>query len=1226
MKVKRVILAIGIIILAAVISCNKESPVVVPADVTFTPPGTPPGDNTPRLVEVFPANLSTDIPVNTDIILVFSEPVNLATIIPANVSVTGVTAYTASTVTDGRTVIINITTPANLPYNTLHTIQVTTNVTDTGGTALGSSYTTSFTTAVDDTALAYPCVIAASRVPAAGAAGVSIDQSYVEVTFSRDMNSGTIGLASFTIAPAAGINVTQPDITNFKTYRLNLSTLDYIDIVPNYTVTLDTGTIRDASGNFLVADGNQTWSFSTESDPDTGPGTYAISSVWVNDVAAGTATVRFVTSYPIAAGNNITVYYGTDTNYGSSSAPVNGNGNSIHSVTITPGTAGTKYYFRVAIPAYTINQTVDPQNPTVSLSFISGGPSTTNPVNTAITNNNNVKTEITLHQSADLTITPAYNGSSYLIWKEGTSHYGRFITAAGALSANWPSGTQIDTNNRSNVRIFSDGLGGVIATMEDGAGFYTKRFHDNAGIEFYTNWAANAGATGLSFGHTAGYTNPWAQTVYSGTIANNVYPGFVTKITPAPGTTTPLTTEMQDVGTNQLIFDYNVDFSSIAAFTTGDYILTDDQINYNSNTFTADTATLTRPNYANYFRYTMIEDADYSSIGDYYIILDSGVGYTADDGTNGATIGTTIYTLNDMSIFFNGDIIENDDASADDGKYTYITNIELDTPIAGVDRITIADDIGLVDIENFIVHQRLEGQIAGSYGTQRTIQNYTFPLWDNNAIPNFSSVNANDWVLNETTGSVNAAQVTTVLSTNRLELSANIMNGNRDYWIVRLANAAEPIVAFGKRDNFGTTNQLRDTDAHYGIITNATNGDLVFNVRRNRYAVIRSGGGTNTLTLTRDIVSLATDTDAYMIFNSNEPLVDAGRCTSAGTNQVNDTNASFSSSVSVGDLVYNYNGAFIGIVTNVNSNILLTITGNTVIDQYYFIVGSRYRIMFAWQNGADILGALINNDSGTTYSTFNICTAAAIQQNVRLVSNSTGGAFAVYESGGSIYGKSIDGTGTVSGGAAVIGTAIGTGTILNVKSDNNNGLYLLYNNGTNILLTRATPGPVWTQTITANSNDVVMTVDSSSNVIVAYSDANNDIYAQKRILGTGNDNFGNALICPLDSYVSGLSVVSDQNNGAIISWNDSRYYAQIGYSVFAQAVNTTGVQQWDADAAALTDLNGIRIGTTSTYDPADLALWSAFYNDGGLPWGGVFIWFDYRNNANGDLFFAIRNN
>jgi len=59
------------------------------------------------------------------------------------------------------------------------------------------------------------------------------------------------------------------------------------------------------------------------------------------------------------------------------------------------------------------------------------------------------------------------------------------------------------------------------------------------------------------------------------------------------------------------------------------------------------------------------------------------------------------------------------------------------------------------------------------------------------------------------------------------------------------------------------------------------------------------------------------------------------------------------------------------------------------------------------------------------------------------------------------------------------------------------------------------------------------------------------------------------------------------------------------------------------------DDDGVLIGIISTWDINDLLLKSLYYNDGGTPYGGFFLWLDFRNATTateGDIFYDLRAN
>ena len=370
-------------------------------------------------------------------------------------------------------------------------------------------------------------------------------------------------------------------------------------------------------------------------------------------------------------------------------------------------------------------------------------------------------------------------------------------------------------------------------------------------------------------------------------------------------------------------------------------------------------------------------------------------------------------------------------------------------------------------------------------------------------------------------------------------------------------------------------------------------------------------------------------------------MLDAGITDSSGcgAGTLVDSEASFDTSViSPGDLVYQSDGTFWGKVTSIVSLTELTITGTAVNSTSYYILEPR--MFFAWEDSGAVRGSLLRLEQGTVFQVgasdvFDIATAGT-RQNVHVVHDSNDGVFIIYESDGSgtIYGKRLDATGNfiVGTNGSTTGENVGTGTILDVQPDNNGGVYILYDNGTNIQLTRRTGtlASSWDNAIVANTFDAAITVDTADNVIVAYTNGNYDIYAQNRNRTTGATTYTGMPVCQLStaatdgSYGSGLSIISDDAGGAIISWLDTRFYPESGYVVATQAIDSSGGGLWNADASG-TDYDGIILGPTSTFYPAEVGLWQLIYGDGGTPWGGLTMWYDYRS-SNDDLYFDIHAN
>ena len=511
------------------------------------------------------------------------------------------------------------------------------------------------------------------------------------------------------------------------------------------------------------------------------------------------------------------------------------------------------------------------------------------------------------------------------------------------------------------------------------------------------------------------------------------------------------------------------------------------------------------------------------------------------------------------------------------------------------------------------------------------------PLYDNDA--DFLSITAplpviaDDWVYNTTDDTV--ARVRTApfaVSTRALDLTANIMTDGDFFTVLRFLNPFEPMLQIGS-STATSANRLIDGSANFtgnGVVA----GDLVYNVTDDTYATVANVDSGTQLTLNKDVFTVS---ENYIVFSSDEPLIEAGIVTNdPGGFLFDDASADFNSvnsPVQVGDVVHNNTTGQDGYVTAINSATRLTLNADIM------SLGDRYvimqpRILFAYESGGDIYGRVIRLRDGSDYQglgVIDICTAAGTQSNVHVVERGfrgsfNGGAFVVYESSdGDIYAKLVDGDGIVPGGTG-LGTSIGTGTIIDVISESWDMFYVLYRSGTDIYLRSINNalGVNWTRTF-ANAEDAAMMLSPSYYITVAYSmgsqvfvqqfDWNNTVtMAASTVVG----------VVPY-AYYSDLSITaSPGTNGAIVSWIDERYFASLGFVVMAQAVDAAGTRLWNANPAGA-DYDGILIGIPGTWETADVSLKTLFYNDAASPWGGLFIWFDYRNGI-ADIYYDTKSN
>lgn len=222
---------------------------------TTTPPPT-----APSVTSVTPASGGSGAAVSTVPTATFSEAMSATTISASTFTVSGPggAAVSGSVSYNSTTMTATFTPTANLAYNSLYTVTITTGVTSSSGTALASNYVWSFTTA---SAPVPPTVT--SDTPLTGATDVDIAAA-VTATFSQTMSSSTIGTSTFTLTgpgnSAVSGTVSYASTGSVATFtpaaNLAYSTL--------YTATITTGAM-DSSGLALAA--SYTWSFTTEAAP-----------------------------------------------------------------------------------------------------------------------------------------------------------------------------------------------------------------------------------------------------------------------------------------------------------------------------------------------------------------------------------------------------------------------------------------------------------------------------------------------------------------------------------------------------------------------------------------------------------------------------------------------------------------------------------------------------------------------------------------------------------------------------------------------------------------------------------------------------------------------------------------------------------------------------------------------------------------------------------------------
>ena len=244
----------------------------------------------PEVIEISPKNGATGVPVNTEVLIKFSEAIDRTTVDGSTfiVSKGGVPVEGDLTVEqDSKVIRYKVAKLYNFDPNTFYQVTVTTEVTDTAGNPLTQEFTSGFTTgdAIDTVA---PDVV--SVVPAYGATDVSPDTT-IEVTFTEAIDPVTVNASTFWVALGWWWGASVPGTYTVSPDRTKVTfTPDYPLFAGNgYYIHL--ANIEDLAGNRLP---ERWYYFTTAFTPGTDPNTLpASSTVVVNPsrlFADGTST------------------------------------------------------------------------------------------------------------------------------------------------------------------------------------------------------------------------------------------------------------------------------------------------------------------------------------------------------------------------------------------------------------------------------------------------------------------------------------------------------------------------------------------------------------------------------------------------------------------------------------------------------------------------------------------------------------------------------------------------------------------------------------------------------------------------------------------------------------------------------------------------------------------------------------------------------------------------
>lgn len=240
MKRFKITLITSMIITLFVLGCKKDDdPVAVNTDG-------------PTVTLTNPLDNATEIELNQQVVVTFSETMDEATINTTTFTLKQGTAAVAGTVSYSGT-SATFAPAGNLPSNSVVTGTITTGAKSMGGLALATNYVFSFTTGnLLDVML--PTVTQTD--PLNSATNVARNKA-IEITFSEAMMASTINSSTFTLVQgtaAVSGNVTYSGTTATFTPAIALAAST------SYTAKVSTG-VTDLAGNALAE--NKTWNFTT---------------------------------------------------------------------------------------------------------------------------------------------------------------------------------------------------------------------------------------------------------------------------------------------------------------------------------------------------------------------------------------------------------------------------------------------------------------------------------------------------------------------------------------------------------------------------------------------------------------------------------------------------------------------------------------------------------------------------------------------------------------------------------------------------------------------------------------------------------------------------------------------------------------------------------------------------------------------------------------------------
>ncbi len=253
-----------------------------------------------------------------------------------------------------------------------------------------------------------------------------------------------------------------------------------------------------------------------------------------------------------------------------------------------------------------------------------------------------------------------------------------------------------------------------------------------------------------------------------------------------------------------------------------------------------------------------------------------------------------------------------------------------------------------------------------------------------------------------------------------------------------------------------------------------------------------------------------------------------------------------------------------------------------------------------------------------------ICSATGIQSNATIVSDGAGGAIITWNdlrSGNSdIYAQRINAMGVVqwTANGVVVCNAASTQLVPTIVSDAASGAIIAWQDlrsGAYDIYAQRLNGsgiPQWTANgvlicnAASDQYGPVLVTDGANGAIITWYDFRNgshyDIYAQRINGGATSWAVNGVPVCVAAGFQDTPTIVSDNDKGAIIAWNDARSGL---YDIYAQRLSPVGTPMWSTDGTPIIIYTGDQIYPSLVSDGAS---------------GAIVGWTDYRGGSTSDLY------